>query len=373
MFGRIVRVIGLISKPELNGTLANVEGYNETTDRIIVRPISIDGAEKSLLSLKKCNIDLAKNNSFIDRNESAIPHLFDPPASEFKYLKKEPLSVVFEGEEGVIALMNRSEEENREYMSLVRSCALLGVKSNVGSDGKFLPKSVISTTVVVGFHEDGKDEILGDFEFEDLNFITTAGCNVICGQRANVIFRRCHFKSSECAVCAAKEREDLDINVTFENCVFANSVLVNGNLSITMMNCTINPAVGPGIQIRNGGSAMLNFCRIEVSTDQPAVTLTHKGHSLQMFGCVVSSSQCVGVEVCGGVSTLQRCKITRCRKVGLEVEGKSNQVLTAKQESAKYLSIRVCSSAINDVMSTWVFAVWAASTLHTVPCLLTPF
>ena len=54
LIGRIGTLTGLTSKPELNDSLASIEGYNKLTERFTVRLLTTEeGTQRTLLSLKK--------------------------------------------------------------------------------------------------------------------------------------------------------------------------------------------------------------------------------------------------------------------------------------------------------------------------------
>ena len=71
IIGRVMRVNGIVSKPELNGTLVNVESFDETAQRYVVRAISSNRTFKEPFSVRRNSLELVLEIPFCTRFPTA--------------------------------------------------------------------------------------------------------------------------------------------------------------------------------------------------------------------------------------------------------------------------------------------------------------
>ena len=217
MLGVVVRISGLVSMPELNGTLGTVVAFVESSGRYNVRLLNARTA--TMPSLKPDNI------------EAVNPHYTG-------HVENIEISV-----------------EGRELLHICRPSRVQGVQSGspqIDNDGLHHPQRRVGHLIIM------QDLDTGVVEINDL-----ALQKVTCA-RGKILFRRCHFSGVfDAGVgCGGFNYE---CNVTFENCVFESSrgsgVIVDNSIGVegastpttstcTMLNCVLRNNAAFGAEVR---------------------------------------------------------------------------------------------------------------------------
>ena len=104
MIGRIVRLEELATRTELNGTLANIESFNDATQQFSVRPLSIEAATaNTALFVEQRNI--RKTSSSFSELHSEWRTDILPPTT-YRAITNGPIVLHYEG--GVKGLLNHN-------------------------------------------------------------------------------------------------------------------------------------------------------------------------------------------------------------------------------------------------------------------------
>lgn len=174
MIGKVAMLVGLVSKPELNGRFVQVEGFDEGSQRLQVRKYSDPNRLPSSpsLSVKQSNLQLlAQVFTDIYAESAAVPFSLASP-----------------GLNGSFHDFSRSAPSPPPGQSLyfAHACAVRGMTNQTGRGSK--PMTSLTTLVQVAL-PDGAAMI----EFEDINFNIPVPGGVQCTEGRHIVFRRCYF------------------------------------------------------------------------------------------------------------------------------------------------------------------------------------
>lgn len=303
---RVARIIGLVSKPELNGKFVTLGRFNEETQRYSVRTLpdpNNDTGNNSLppIAVKKINLELVA---------PSFGELY-PTASVMKGLHPDYALP------GTIFDISARHFTTDDPIVFDKACSIRGAHFILSSGGR--PTTRITTPIYFAL-QNSSDVV----EFEDINFdIQKEGIHSIsCTGGKKITFRRCRFSSLD-AGCGATGH---GTEVVFENCFFedlvGSGVIVECGAKVTLLNCHIC-RTSSGIEIRNGGTAHLTHCTI-IDTKLPGVAVYANGQSVTMEMCTILRSKDSGVIVTnGGEMFMKDCRIENCGVAGAAIEGPS--------------------------------------------------
>lgn len=308
LVGRVAKLVGLISKPELNGLFVVLGVFDATTKRYAVHPLQDPNAEAKPASVK---VKSANFELFYNDFESKYPKATLVPG---RFMNNLPPGQILD-------FSARSDEHRSatEVLQFYNSCSVRGARTGAGH-----PTTFITTRVDVMLRYE-KDTI----EFEDINFSIGATGGVQCSSGKHIVFRRCKFYSVDSGVGVGGS----DTRVVFENCLFddcpGSGVISSHGAHVTLINCTVSK-MAMGIEVRDGSSAELVHCTVS-DCRQVGVALYVKGHSLTMRSCSVVRAKDSGVLVQdGGTTTIEGCRMQDCGMAGVAVEGPGRSTAMVK-------------------------------------------
>jgi hypothetical protein len=298
--GRVVRLFGLVSKPDLNDTYGNVESYVQSTNRYSVKLLN----DRTNCSLKSDNFKVIKPgfNYARSKGRSLIlvrtlkGNVFDVPHGDFSDPNGQ---IVF------------------DYPCIVR-----GVRSSPGSEGNYQPKSCITSPIFI--------DMQNAIEFEDLNIVdiveNQTNVELLSGR---AIFRRCRFSGQDSGMFSGGSTAAT--NCIFENCVFelcgGSGCIADSFSSVSFLNCIIRNNKGMGIEIRNGGIATISHCRFE-NNARPSIAGYRNGKNIDVSDCTIIGGGDSGILMSEGCTSLvRRTKISGCKMAGIATQLKGSVII----------------------------------------------
>jgi len=297
--GRVVTVVGLVSKPELNGQIAICNSFNEESQRFVVHILSDPNQENPPLtvSIKRANFEL-----FSAPFEELCPSFYRVPDSFPEQIWPHSILDFTRSTEHISCMPGPA-------LVLRNNCSFRGDRSAAGG-GTTVSKYV---RVVAMTQIDA-------MEFEDMIF-THAGVRaaVDCDKGKHTIFRRCKFQNVTDAVSVGNP----GTKVIFESCSFErcakSGVEVSNGAEVVLVDCTIRSAQR-GVEIYRGGSATLLHCTILACGT--GVSVYNKAQSLYMKNSLVDDCQESAAHIsAGGKMHIRNCKLSNCKDSGIIVEG----------------------------------------------------
>ena len=197
--GCIVKLIGLISRPDLNELFGSVE-------KIVI----VENVQRYtvlvLLSCEIVNVQF-KNVILINPHVQCEFQSNGEELIELSQMKEDSISST----KGFDFHLNAGQLQSIWSSPLVitYSCAIRGAPSKY-NDGRYIPLSKLNLQLRVKSVQDNDEFIeINDIAF-DIHSIETVHL-----LKGNVLFRRCSFKSLDCGVSSI-------CNSVFENCTFDN-------------------------------------------------------------------------------------------------------------------------------------------------------
>lgn len=330
--GAVGALANLVSRPDLNGKVGSVEDF--TDGKFTFRMIDTE-----MHTTKSIRVG-EKNVGFFNIK----PRFAGRPHSSLDDLQAGRLSCIW-------SIIPIAEGTTSVKGSLVIGfpCCIAGVKSAPDANGVYHPQSILKFDSPFAIQQSDdevvKSRVPPEFawvEVNDISFVDNPG-NAVCCVSGSIIFRRCHFRSTEAAACV------LCPNVTFENCVFeslcGSGVLVTDRgASANILHCVVHNC-GIGIEVRTRASVSVHASRIgptkmagvvgyikaeKISVKTSLVTNTADSGIMVQDSCKaiiadVSISGCawagVVLQKCPGSVSLSHVRVTGCNQGFMAQEG----------------------------------------------------
>lgn len=318
--GRVVMLLGIVARPELNSRYANVLSYDENTDRFTVKLLSVREPPE-MLTVKRSKFEFVHPRRF--------------PATEmgtnFISLSIEQLNSIVVGmPQGfhlatVDSLIINVPETSGPIHEI--NFALNGlIRGILGDDrdarGLYVPKSRMSHLLAFNLPHP-----MCCIEIEDLFFdvapsssLRSTAC-IYCWS-GRIIFRRCRFKAQQFSVMLCQIGEEDAADVVFENCVFDSPVGVEWGKA-TFLNCSFCKFYGTAVEGKPGARVSLDHCFIG-SVDQ-GLRLTDCS-LCEVSNCVFDAVD-AAIQLRGGKGEVSDCLVSHARTIGVHCERMALKVI----------------------------------------------